>query len=167
MTIKVIKGALLASVIALPAATAAHAQDDDRAILTAVPQQLTAWVENYNPFNSTTVLPTIVDFMYEPLVVFNAMEGGEPAYRLAESYEYSDDLLSLTFTLREGLTWSDGEPITADDVAFTFNLIKEFPALDTRAVWPKLEAVEAVDERTVRIDMTEVDAGLIYQLVQV
>ncbi len=166
MSTRLIKGALLASALALPAIATATAQDD-RAILTAVPQQLTAWVENYNPFNSTTVLPTIIDFMYEPLVVFNALQAGEPAYRLAESYEYSDDLLSLTFVLREGLTWSDGEPITADDVVFTFNLIKEFPALDTRAVWPKLAGVEAVDERTVRLDMTEVDAGLIYQLVQV
>ncbi|QJR20518.1 ABC transporter substrate-binding protein [Pelagibacterium halotolerans] len=145
----------------------AQAQDDDRAILTIVPQQLTAWVENYNPFNTTTVLPTVIDFMYEPLVIFNALQGGTPEYRLAESYEYSDDLLTLTFTLREGLTWSDGMPLTANDVAFTFDLMKEYPALDARAVWPKLESVTAVDERTVEIRMNEIDAGLIYQLVQV
>ncbi|MEQ8445919.1 MAG: ABC transporter substrate-binding protein [Pelagibacterium sp.] len=159
------KGALLASVLVLPAG-AALAQDD-RAILTIVPQQLTAWVENYNPFNTTTVLPTVIDFMYEPLVVFNALQGGTPEYRLAESYEYSDDLLTLTFTLREGLTWSDGMPLTANDVAFTFDLMAEYPALDARAVWPKLDSVTAVDDRTVEIKMKEIDAGLIYQLVQV
>src|SRR5690606_22728152 len=84
-----------------------------------------------------------------------------------ESYEYSDDLLTLTFTLREGLVWSDGEPLTAEDVAISFNLIKEYPALDQRAVWTKLESVTAVEDRTVEFKMTEVDAGLIYQLVQV
>ncbi|WP_338609621.1 ABC transporter substrate-binding protein [Pelagibacterium nitratireducens] len=166
MTTTFLKGALLASVLILPVGLA-QAQDDDRAILTMVPQQLTAWVENYNPFNTTTVLPTVIDFMYEPLVIFNALQGGTPEYRLAESYEYSDDLLTLTFTLREGLSWSDGEPLTANDVAFTFNLIKDFPALDTRAVWPKLESVTATDDRTIEFKLTEVDAGLIYQLVQV
>lgn len=165
MTTTFLKGALLASVLVLPAGMA-QAQDD-RAILTIVPQQLTAWVENYNPFNTTTVLPTVIDFMYEPLVIFNALQGGTPEYRLAESYEYSDDLLTLIFTLREGLTWSDGEPLTANDVAFTFDLMEQYPALDARAVWPKLESVTAVDDRTVEIRMNEVDAGLIYQLVQV
>jgi peptide/nickel transport system substrate-binding protein len=159
------KGALLASVLVLPAGMV-QAQDD-RAILTIVPAQLTAWVENYNPFNTTTVLPTVIDFMYEPLVIFNALQGGTPEYRLAESYEYSDDLLTLTFTLREGLTWSDGMPLTANDVAFTFDLMAEYPALDARAVWPKLDSVTAVDDRTVEIKLKEIDAGLIYQLVQV
>ncbi|WP_421951212.1 ABC transporter substrate-binding protein [Pelagibacterium sp.] len=166
MTANFLKGALLASVLVLPAGMA-RAQEDDRAILTIVPQQLTAWVENYNPFNTTTVLPTVIDFMYEPLVIFNALQGGTPEYRLAESYEYSDDLLTLTFTLREGLTWSDGMPLTANDVAFTFDLMAEYPALDARAVWPKLDSVTAVDDRTVEIRMKEIDAGLIYQLVQV
>ena len=40
---------------------------------------------------------------------------------LAESWEVGDGGLSYTYTLREGLEWSDGEPLTADDVAFTIN----------------------------------------------
>ena len=40
---------------------------------------------------------------------------------LAESWEASDDGLTYTYTLREGLKWSDGEPLTADDVAYTIN----------------------------------------------
>jgi peptide/nickel transport system substrate-binding protein len=166
MAFKIIKGALLASALALPAIAAAQAQDN-RAILTAVPQQLTSWVENYNPFNNTTVLPTVLDFMYEPLVVFNAMQGGEAHHRLAESFEYSQDMLSLTFTLRDGLVWSDGEPLTAADAVFSFNLVKEYPALDQRAVWPKLKGVYQVDDRTFTLDLAGVDAGLIYQIVQV
>lgn len=164
MTIRKLAAGLLAGALFLPGAVAA--QEEGEAILTAVPQQLTTWVENYNPFNATTVLPTVQDFMYEPLVIFNAMHGGTPEYRLATDFEYSDDQLSLTFTLREGVLWSDGEPFSAEDVAFTFNMLKENPALDLRAVWPGLESVEAVDERTVRFNYKQVDAGLIYQIVQ-
>ena len=40
---------------------------------------------------------------------------------LAESWEVSDDGLTVTYTLREGLKWSDGEPLTAEDVAYTIN----------------------------------------------
>ena len=40
---------------------------------------------------------------------------------IAESYEVSDDATVFTFTLREGLKWSDGEPVTTADVAFVFN----------------------------------------------
>lgn len=166
MNTKLIKGALLASALVLPGVATATAQEDGRAILTAVPQQLTAWVENYNPYNTTTVLPTVLDFMYEPLVVFNAMHGGTPEYRLAESFEYSDDNLSLTFTLREGLVWSDGEPLTADDAIFSYNLLRENPALDTRAIWPKIDSVEKVDDRTFTINLNAVDAAFIYQFVQ-
>lgn len=160
MSLKKTTLVLLAGTVGLPVA---HAQE---AILTAVPQQLTAWVENYNPMNATTVLPTVLDFMYEPLVVFNAIKGGEANYRLATDYAYSEDQLSLTFTMRDGAKWSDGEPLTAKDVAFTFNMIKEFPALDLRAVWPKLESVEAADDKTVTFKFKQVDAGLIYQIVQ-
>ncbi|MFK4788503.1 ABC transporter substrate-binding protein [Microbacterium sp. ZW T5_56] len=42
--------------------------------------------------------------------------------RLAESWDVSDDAKTFTFHLREGLTWSDGEPFTAQDVLFTYNL---------------------------------------------
>jgi peptide/nickel transport system substrate-binding protein len=58
--------------------------------------------------------------LYESLLGQNGLTGEmEPA--LAESWEISDDQLSVTFTLREGLLWSDGEPFTVDDILFTFN----------------------------------------------
>jgi peptide/nickel transport system substrate-binding protein len=164
MTYRLLTATLLTGAMLVPGAAMAQ---QGEAILTAVPQQLTAWVENYNVFNRTTVLPTVEDFLYEPLVVFNALDGGKPNFRLAESFEYADDLKSVTFKLRDGLKWSDGAPLTAKDVAFTYQLLKDNPALDVRAVWSQLASVELIDDLTVRINYNNVDAGLIYQLAQV
>jgi peptide/nickel transport system substrate-binding protein len=47
---------------------------------------------------------------------------------LAEDWTVSADGLTLTFDIREGVTWHDGEPLTADDVAFTFEYIKAAPS---------------------------------------
>ena len=60
---------------------------------------------------------------YDLLVGYDT--GGSPAPGLAESWEVSDDGLVWTFKIRQGMTWQDGEPITAADVAFTYNLIIE------------------------------------------
>ncbi len=62
------------------------------------------------------------------------MDGGEPTYWLATGSEYSEDLKSVIFHLREGVLWSDGEPFTANDVAFTFNLLQKFPPRSSTAV---------------------------------
>ncbi|MFW9810572.1 MAG: ABC transporter substrate-binding protein [Candidatus Thorarchaeota archaeon] len=47
---------------------------------------------------------------------------------LAESYSVSTDGLTVTFTVRDGATWHDGEPVTGDDVAFTFEYIRDAPS---------------------------------------
>ena len=77
--------------------------------------------------------------------------------KLAESWEISEDGLTMTFTLREGLRFSDGEPLTADDVVFTFDWIRnpEVQADRARSYLTKLETVEAVDDRTVRFTFNE------------
>lgn len=64
--------------------------------------------------------PNIFGLTYEGLITENPLTAEkEPA--LAESWEVSDDKLTITFTLREGLKWSDGTPLTADDVVFSYN----------------------------------------------
>ncbi len=64
--------------------------------------------------------PNIFGLTYKGLISEN-YETGEIEPELAESWEFSDDGLTLTYTLRENLKWSDGEPLTADDVVFTYN----------------------------------------------
>lgn len=141
--------AVSAAVLAMAAPAAAQS------VLTASSEQTTTWVRNFNPFGQTSARYTTLDFIYEPLVVFNRLAGNTPHFRLAESYELADDLKSITFVLRDGLKWSDGEAFTADDVLFTYDYIKKFPALDFISVSALLESVEKVDDRTVRFNLNE------------
>jgi peptide/nickel transport system substrate-binding protein len=78
---------------------------------------------------------------------------------LAESWEPSPDGLTYTYTLREGLTWSDGEPLTADDVAYTINRSRDEEWLNHSATTVNLDAT-AIDERTVEVTSSVPDPKL-------
>jgi len=73
----------------------------------------------------------ILIYLYEGLVREN--DRGEIELALAESWEYSSDRKKIIFTLRKGLKWSDGEPLTADDVVFTYGEIYLNPAIPSYA----------------------------------
>ncbi len=66
---------------------------------------------------------------------------------LAESWEGSDDGLTWTYTLREGMTWSDGAPLTAEDIAYTVNRARDEEWLNHFSTVENLTA-EAVDDTT-------------------
>ncbi len=123
-------------------------------VVTVSSEQTTTWVRNFNPFNQTSARATTKDFIYEPLAIFNRLKN-QTEFRLAESFELADDLKSITFVLRDGLKWSDGEPLTADDVVFTYGYLKQFPALDFNSVSALLDSVEKIDERTVRFNLLQ------------
>lgn len=74
--------------------------------------------------------PNVFSLIYEGLITENALTGQiEPS--LAESWEISDDKKRITFTMRKGLKWSDGQPLTADDVVFSYRDIYLNPAIPT------------------------------------
>ena len=145
---KTLLAATSAAILAMAAPASAQV------VLTVSSEQTTTWVRNFNPFNQTSARATTKDFIYEPLAIFNRLKN-QTEFRLAESFELADDLRSITFVLREGLKWSDGEPLTADDVVFTYGYLKQFPALDFNSVSALLESVEKVDERTVRFNLLQ------------
>jgi peptide/nickel transport system substrate-binding protein len=75
--------------------------------------------------------------------------------RLAESWTFSDDRRTLTFRLRDGVTWSDGVPVTADDVVFTYRAwTSPELAWEGAHLLAAVEAVEAIDARTVAFRFT-------------
>ena len=97
---------------------------------------------------------------YEPLASFNA--AGEMVPYLAaeipstENGGVAEDYTSVTWTLKEGVTGSDGEPFPAEDVVFTFDYTTN-PEVGsvTSAVYQTIESVEAVDDTTVLITFKE------------
>jgi len=113
-----------------------------------------ALFDNQNPyipgsdqgFHMGTLPATI-----EPLIMFNVLTG-EYENWLAESWEYNDDFTEITMTLREGVTWNDGMPFTANDVAFTFNMLKEHAdqMVHLADLPAYLEEAQVVDDLTVR-----------------
>ncbi|WP_217180351.1 ABC transporter substrate-binding protein [Streptomyces sp. AC495_CC817] len=74
---------------------------------------------NYNPF-APTVLHGALGPIYEPLFFFNKTADSEPVGLIGDSYEYNEDGTAITITIKPDLKWSDGEPLTAADVAFSF-----------------------------------------------
>ncbi len=78
---------------------------------------------------------------------------------LAESWEGSDDGLTYTYTLRDGLKWSDGEALTADDIAYTINRSRDEEWANHFSTTGNLEAT-AIDAQTVRITSSVPDPKL-------
>ncbi|MBA2692037.1 MAG: hypothetical protein H0U65_06020 [Rubrobacter sp.] len=71
----------------------------------------------------------------------------------------SEDPLTIEYTLREGLTWSDGEPLTSDDCLFSYEVVMdEANQILYRDIHENIENFETPDERTVRITFSEPDA---------
>ncbi len=154
----------LALSAAMLVGTGANAED---ATVSILPTQVTAWVENFNPYNVSSVVPTVTDFVYEPMVIFNSFAGGEPSYRTATAYSYTDDLSSVTFTLREGVKWSDGEAFDAEDVAFSFDLVLGNPALDTFGMSKIVSSVEVVDPQTITFRLAAPSSQAVFEIVRV
>ncbi len=81
------------------------------------------------------------------------------APQLAESWEWSDNRKSITFRLREGLTWSDGVPLTAEDVRWTWQAQKDPDVAWTETFMKDpITDVEVVDPATVRFHFTRASA---------
>jgi peptide/nickel transport system substrate-binding protein len=118
-------------------------------VLVVSQEQQASWVRNFNPLTTATAArwPTLAG-VYEPLLVFDSVRS-EYLPWLAVDHAWREGNRVLRVTTRSGVLWSDGEPFTARDVAFTFNLLHRFPALDRRGVWGFLESVEARNDSTV------------------
>ena len=89
--------------------------------------------------------------IYSNLVKYQLTDGEiQVVPDLAESWEPNEDLTQYTFKLRSGVTWHDGEPLTADDVKFTFDAVLN-PEVTARFSGniSTVESVEIVDPQTV------------------
>ena len=92
------------------------------------------FTNNFNPFDSSSFAAqlSVRSLVNEPLFEFDTLKANTQYPWLATSYAWANGGRTLTFQLRKGVTWSDGQPFTAADVAYTFDLINRVPAAN---VW--------------------------------
>lgn len=129
-----------------------------------VPIITQTFVDDFNPYSGAQG-DMVGGTMYEPLWAVNAMQG-EINWRLASGFTYDDDLMGLTIKLKDGLTWSDGETLDADDVVYSLNLGNEDAKLDATGQWSsgKFVSVEAVDATTIYIKFGAKDGTIDWHL---
>ncbi|HEV2374729.1 MAG TPA: ABC transporter substrate-binding protein [Streptosporangiaceae bacterium] len=99
----------------------------------------TTWTCQFDPFNST-YQGFSFGTVYEPLMYVDTLKPGPAGYAvtpmLATGYAWSNGNKTLTFNIRQGVKWQNGTPLTAQDVAFTFNMMKQQPGTDLTSLWP-------------------------------
>jgi peptide/nickel transport system substrate-binding protein len=130
--------ALLATGTSLAACQSASTTSTQSSGTSGVVQQLVlppevgtaGMVENFNPYSGTQI---DTQYMFGSLYAYNDYTCQANPW-LASSSTWQNPK-TLTVTIRSGVKWSDGSAFTAADVAYTYNLLKRYPALDTNALW--------------------------------
>ena len=114
---------------------------------------------------NATATRNMLENVYDTLVMFDSSLQIVPG--LAESWEASDDGLTWTFKLRPGVTFHNGDPLRASDVAFSLNRIKDPGVASPRSGdFAVVESVTAPDDETVVITLSEPFSPLLSKLAQ-
>ncbi|MEM1425001.1 MAG: ABC transporter substrate-binding protein, partial [Cyanobacteria bacterium P01_H01_bin.130] len=135
----------------------------------AIPRLVSSIIVTPKTFNPVlnNEATNVFTYTYEGLVTLDPVKR-ELIPALAEGWEISDDGQRYIFTLRENLRWSDGEPLTSDDVVFSFNEVYFNPKIpsstaDVFRIGPdrKFPTVTALDERLIEVVLPETFAPLL------
>lgn len=154
-----------------PGPTAAEESDEDAAVgeLEGEPSVLRiGWGGSPDSLNpGVAVLSeafTLFELVYDAMYSLNL--DGSYSLELAESATPSEDGRVWTFQIRDGVTFHDGEPLTAEDIAFSYNFYSQQEDFAFLPVYTEyFETVEAPDERTLVLTLTEPIPNLESQLV--
>ena len=138
------------------------AQHADIPNLKILSEQTTAWTNNFNPWLGGL---SSAEFAYEPLYVFNLLDDTEEYPWLATDYQLSEDLKTLTVTIRDGVKWSDGQAFSAQDVKFTFDYIMQHPAIDVTGLNSSIESVALVSNTQIKVQLKQQNAFSHYEIL--
>jgi peptide/nickel transport system substrate-binding protein len=105
--------------------------------LNAFYQFKTTMIRDFNPFDVAGQMDWTTNEIYEPLLVVNVppATNGMIYPWLASAYSWTNGNKTLVLTARSGVKWSDGQPFTAQDIAFTFNYGKAHAVADQQGLW--------------------------------
>jgi len=106
--------------------------------------------DSLNPFILKGTAATAVGLAFETLMMQTNDEAATSYGLLAETIEYPKDRSFATFTLRSQARWHDGKPITADDVVFSFDILKTKGHPQYATYWQDIAKAEKLDDRKVK-----------------
>lgn len=121
-----------------------------------------------NPlFNRNEDIYQIHHLIYESLVTFDENMHIEPL--LAQKWEFSNGGNSIDFTIKQGIKWHDGVPLTVEDIVFTVNVIKgNIKGVANQSIYKQtlqsIKDVEKLDNNTIRFNLTK-DVANILEIV--
>lgn len=130
---------------------------DGTQLLTIPREDMGTFTRNFNPF-SPNVAPLTQQAIYESMFIYNPAAGDTIPW-LATEWTPDEDGAGVTFTLRDGVQWSDGEPLVADDVIISFELQKEL-----MGGFDYLVDVTAQDDRTVYFEFDRPYSPALYEI---
>ncbi len=173
MNRKIAGGVVAAAVLALGAAACSSSPSSSGTAtgkpLSIVTTAISPMVDNFNPFDPTSVgyLTHSINLYDEPLMVFNTQKAAQaPVPELATKAAWSNGGTTLTITTRSGVTWSDGKPFSASDVAYTFNLIKSNSALNANWTIPIPTSAKATSATTTVLTFSQPELASAYYILQ-
>jgi peptide/nickel transport system substrate-binding protein len=104
----------------------------------------------------------VANHVYDYLIDIDAQSHIIP--RLAAEWRASDEGLTYTFQLAEGVTWHDGSDFSAEDVAWTFERLRTTEGTPTADLYSNIESVEATGDLEVTFKLTEPNSFFLYDL---
>ena len=108
------------------------------------------WLDPQVAPASRTPYSAFLEQVFDPMI--GAMPNGRFVYLLAESFEMTDDFKKATFRLREGITFHNGEPVTTEDVQFSY---ENYSGANADIFQGKTERIEIIDDRTIAFHFNE------------
>ncbi|MBF9032708.1 ABC transporter substrate-binding protein [Rhodobacterales bacterium HKCCE2091] len=109
--------------------------------------------DSIHPYTNQGRAAVLSSIFFESMLTNTADEIGSSYCLLCESFAYPEDRSYVIFTLRDNVTFSDGTPMTADDVLFSYEILRDEGLPSFRASIPRtIAGAEVVDERSVRFD---------------
>lgn len=108
--------------------------------LVAYTGQSTDYQINFNPFAPTSIGGT--GSIFQTLFFYNVVRGDPPTPRLGTQFSWNAAGTQLSITLRDGVTWSDGQRFTAEDVVFTLDMITKNKGMNNASYDGHAKAVD-------------------------